>query len=296
MVSEQAFETVDGYSMVDIEGAPAVVGPVRSAKKVLQRTTVDLIRHATYALAIHGINGSGGAAALNHDRAADDQSPIKTFSAELADWAASSHFVGTTGLGLGAGEIGPTLHPSASWSNELIATSAAACVPRDTSTVNIVSDGEEPALQDALSNNTALSAIDVSIGSDLAAALTSEADVVYVRGKAGALDHELLAEVNVGRIVGLQPLTTTARGLAVAGRQGTMIIPDFISAAGPYLAALNANAELDPITQDITAATSEVLMRLEGAGTDMFVRACELAEEHLRTWTSDLPFGRPLAP
>ena len=296
MVSEQAFETVDGYSMVDIEGAPTVVGPVRSAKKVLQRTTVDLIRHATYALAIHGINGSGGAAALNHDRAADDQSPIETFSAELADWAASSHFVGTVGLGLGAGEIGPTLHPSASWSNELIATSAAACVPRDTSTVNVVSDGEEPALQDALSNNRALSAIDVSIGSDLAAALTSEADVVLVRGKAGALDHEVLAEVNVGCIVALQPLTTTARGLAVAGRQGTMIIPDFISAAGPYLAALKTNAELDPITQDITAATSEALMRLEGTGTDMFVRACELAEEHLRTWTSELPFGRPLAP
>lgn len=290
MVSEKAFETVDGYTMVDIGGAPAVVGPVRSAKKVLQRTTVDLIRHATYALAVHGINGSGGAAALNHDRAADDQSPIETFSTELTEWAISSHFVGTAGLGLGAGEIGVTLHSSASWSNELIATSAAACVPHDASTVNIVSDGEEPALQ------AALSAIDVSIGSDLAAALTSEADVVLVRGKAGALDHEVLAEVNVGRIVALQPLTTTARGLAVAGRQGTMIIPDFISAAGPYLAVLNTNAELGPITQDITAGTSEVLTRLEGTGTDMFVRACELAEEHLRTWTSDLPFGRPLAP
>lgn len=291
VVSEQTFETVDGYGMVDIEGSPAVVGPVRSAKKVLQRTTIDLIRHATYALAVHGIDGSGGAAALNHDRAADDQSPIAAFSAELSGWASKAHFVGTAGLGLGAGEIGSTLHPSATWSAELVAASVAACVPDDAATVAIVSDGEEPALSASLSTVSG-----VSVGSDLDAALTSRADVVIVRAKTGALHHEALDNINVGRIIALQPLTTTARGLAVASRQGTIIVPDFVSAAGPYLAALNSASELDPITADIIAATKSVMDSLEGAGSDMFVRACEVAETHLKTWTTDLPFGRPLAP
>ncbi len=277
--------------MVDIDGAPMVVGPVRSAKKVLQRTTIDLIRHATYALAIHGIDGSGGAAALNHDRAADDQSPIATFSAELTEWARPAHFVGTAGLGLGASEIGSTLHPSAIWSAELIAASATACVPSDAATVVVVSDGEEPALTAALSG-----ALDVSFNSDLNAALTSEVDIVIVRAKTGDLHHEALANVNVRRIIALQPLTTTARGLAVASRQGTVIVPDFITTAGPYLAAVNPTSELDPLTKDVTSATADVMTQLAGTDSDMFVRACELAENHLRTWATELPFGRPLAP
>lgn len=283
---EQKFETVDGYGMVDIEGAPLVVGPVRSAKKVLQRTTEDLIRHATYALAIHGIDGCGGAAALNHDRAADDQSPLETFVAELETWAASATFTGTTGLGLGAAEIGPTLHPSASMANELVAASAAACVPSTASTIVIASDGDEPALTQRLGDQSAI------VEPDLAAALLSGADVVFVRAKTGALNHEVLGEVTARRIIGLQPLTTTARGLAVAGRAGAVIVPDFISAAGPYLAADGRERSAD----DVAAATAATMTTLDGSDTDMFVRACALAEDHLRTWTSDLPFGRPLAP
>lgn len=290
VVSEQAFESVDAYGMIDIEGAPVAVGPVRSAKKVLQRTTIDLIRHATYSLAIHHIDGAGGAAALNHDRGADDQSPIESFATELSTWADTARFVATTGLGLGATEIGSTLHASAAWSTELVASSAAACVPIGASSVVIASDGEEPALRATLASR------DVTLESDLAAAISSGVDVVIVRAKAGALHHESLADVNVGQIIALQPLTTTARGLAVAGRQGTVIVPDFISSAGPYLAALGTSDELEPVTQDIASATSSVLTRLADTGTDMFVRACELAEAHLRTWTSDLPFGRPLAP
>ena len=287
MVKEQTFETVDGYGMVDIGGAPLAVGPVRSAKKVLKRTTEDLIRHATYALAIHGIDGCGGAAALNHDRKADDQTPIATFAAELTTWATSTNFTGTAGLGLGAAEIGANLHGSAASANELIAASAAGCLAEETSTVVIVSDGDEPALRALLGKNLL-----VTVEPDLATALTSGADAAFVRSKTGALDHATLTDVNVSRVVGLQPLTTTARGLAVAGRAGTVIVPDFVSAAGPYLAAAMDNS--DPVA--VAATTASSMAKLTNQGVAMFVRACELAEEHLGTWTSDLPFGRPLAP
>jgi hypothetical protein len=157
--------------------------------------------------------------------------------------------------------------------------------------VVIASEGDEPALRERLTT-----VANVSVEPDLAAALTSGADVLLVRDKTGVLHHDALAESNVGTIIGLQPLTTTARGLAVARRNGSVVVPDFISAAGPYLAALNPNTERAVVIDEVTTATLSVLQRLEGAETEMFVRACELAEDHLRTWTSELPFGRPLAP
>ena len=282
MVTEQKFETVDGYTIVDIDEAARIVGPIRSAKKVLQRTTIDLVRHATYSCAAHGLDATGGAAALNHDRASDDQSPIATFADELAAWANERTFIGAMSLGLGADEVGPTLSSTAASATEMTAASAAACVPDGAATVVIVSDGDEPALQAALT--------DATIEPDLATALTSGADAVLVRGKTGVLNHAVLEDTNAKMIIGLQPLTTTARGLAVAGRAGAIVVPDFISAAGPTLAALGWSAE------DISANTTSVLNTLSGHGIDLFVAASEHAETHMRTMTTELPFGRPLAP
>ena len=286
---ETKFETVDGYSLVDIEKAERLVGPVRSAKKVLQRTTEDLIRHATYACAIHGINASGAAAALNYDRAAEDQSPIAAFAEELKSWATKSGFVGVTGLGLGAGEIGSTLHSTAASSAELVAASAVGSIPTTTGTIVIASDGDEPALHSQIA--AIIPSASVRVEPDLSAALASEADAVFVRGQTGVLDHEVVAETNVAYLVGLQPLTTTARGLAVASRAGAIVVPDFITAAGPYLAAL-VGLEADAIM----AATSSLMVTFGSLDTNLFVAASEHAETHLRTWTTDIPFGRPLAP
>ena len=281
---EQKLETVDGYTIVDIEGAARLVGPIRSAKKVLQRTTIDLVRHATYACAVHRLDAAGAAAALNHDRAAEDQSPIATFADELATWAEANAFAGAGSLGLGADEAGPTLHATAANAVELTAASAAACLSAEASTVVIVSDGEEPALTAALGDREA------RIEVDLTAALTSGADAVFVRGKTGVLDHASLEGTNVKAIIGLQPLTTTARGLAFASRAGAVIVPDFISAAGPTLAALDLDA--DTIAEHTRAAMAD----LPSTDVNLFVAACERAEAHLSTLTDTLPFGRPLAP
>lgn len=277
--------------MIDVAGASKAIGPVRLAKKVLQRTTEDYIRHATYALALHEIDGCGGAAALNHDRAAEDQTPIETFAEELSTWAASASFVATTGLGIGASEIGPTLHASAAMSAELIAASAAACIPADTSTIVIVSDGDEPTVRNHLASSATVSVIP-----EWATALTTGADVLLARGKTGSLNHDVASESNVGRIISLDPLLTTPRGLAVASRQGSIIVPDFLSASGAYLAALSTSGSLDELVDEITRSTHAAVERIGDVGVGMFVRASELAEDHLRTWTSALPFGRPLAP
>ncbi len=284
MVTEAKLESVDGYTIVDIEGAARLVGPVRSAKKVLQRTTTDLVRHATYSCAIHGLDASGAATALNHDRTSDDQTPIATFAAEVRAWAKANNFTGAISLGLAAEEIGETLSPTAANAAELAAASAVSCLSPDAQTIVIASNGDEPALQAALATRSA------TVEPDLAAALASGADALFVRGKTGMLDHAVLEDTSVKAIIGLQPLTTTARGLAVSSRAGAIVVPDFLCAAGPTLGALGHSLD------EITTMTSAAMSKLEGAGVDMFVAASKLAEDHLRTMTDNMPFGRPLAP
>lgn len=284
MTTETTLETVDGYTIVDIEDSRRLVGPVRSAKKVLQRTTIDLIRHATYTCAVHGLDAVGAAAALNHDRSSGDTGPVVAFRDEVDAWAKTSSFTASAALGLGPEEAGGVLHPSAADHAATTAASAVACLPKSANLVVIASDDEEADLGAALEG----AAVDVE--ADLGAALRSGADAVFVRGKTGVLDHATLEGTTVKLIIGLQPLTTTARGLAVASRAGAVIVPDFLSAGGPTLAALDLS------TDRIAEMTRNVADELAASGTDQFVTACEHAEAHLRTMTDTLPFGRPLAP
>lgn len=276
---------VDGYTYADLDDAARLIGPIRSARKVLPRTTIDLARHATYAAAVHQLDAVGGAAALNHDRAGDGQ-PFAMFAAEVAEWSSTSGFAGHTTLGLSAEEAGDALTIDSATQDAATIESAVASIDLSGKAIVVASEQDEGALSAAA---TGAGAASVAFEPHLPAALQSGADVAFVRGKTGAIDHVVAAEANVGHIVGLQPLTTTARGLAVASRAGAIVVPDFVSAAGPYLAALDRTA-------DIAQLTRSAVERIGDAGVDSFVRACELAEDHLRSWATELPFGRPLAP
>lgn len=276
---------VDGYTYADMDGPKHLVGPIRSARKVLPRTTIDLARHATYAAAIHQLDAAGGAAALNHDRSGDDQ-PFDSFAAEVAEWSSTSGFVGHTTLGLSAEEAGDALTIDGATHQAAAIASSVASVDLNGLAVVIASQQDENALTAAL---TAAGTAAVAIETDVTAALHTTADVAFIRGNTGEIDHVVAADTTVGHIVGLQPLTITARGLAVASRTGAIVIPDFVSAAGPYLVALAPSV-------DVAALTRAAIDRIGNAGGDSFIRACELAEDHLRSWTTDLPFGRPLAP
>ena len=286
MTTEAKFESVDGYTVVDLAGAARLVGPIRSAKKVLQRTTIDLVRHNTYACAVHGLNASGAAAALNYDRSSEADAPFEHFARELGTWAEENTFIGSTNMGLSPAEAGPTLSASAARIAETVALSAASSLPKQATNIVIASPEEEPQITAALDGR------EFSQVADLAEALSSGAHAVLVRGKTGVLDHAVLEDTNVKSIIGLQPLTLTARGLAVATRAGVLTIPSFISAAGPTLAALGATDD------QISTLTKKVLINLASTGDvrHLFVSACEHAEAHMRTLTDSLPFGRPLAP
>lgn len=124
----------------------------------------------------------------------------------------------------------------------------------------------------------------------------ADADVVAVGSKAGVVDHTVAAGVRAGLLVPVGAVPVTARGLAVARRQGCTVLPDFLTTAGAALAMwadADATVEsLGPVVDDqVGGAVREVLGHDEGP----LLGACERAEAFLATWQDELPFGRPLA-
>jgi glutamate dehydrogenase/leucine dehydrogenase len=121
------------------------------------------------------------------------------------------------------------------------------------------------------------------------ASFDADCDVLLVAGKAGVLEHDLAATVRAKVVVPLTPVPVTARALAVLGRAGIVVVPDFLATAGPVLAALDADAG-DPMLR-----VHDSVAELAAQGTGLWMAAITRAEDQLRTWQDALPFGRPLA-
>ena len=128
------------------------------------------------------------------------------------------------------------------------------------------------------------------------AVLGADADVLMIGSKAGVLGHEIAEDVRARVVVPHGAIPVTAKALAVLGRAGTVVLPDFVTTAG-HLAAWPVAGAAVPADPAATAATLvEVAV---GAVLDHpkgpVLGACEQAEAFLATWCDDLPFGRPLA-
>jgi hypothetical protein len=117
----------------------------------------------------------------------------------------------------------------------------------------------------------------------------ADCDVLLVAGKAGMLEHDLAATVRARVVVPLTPVPVTARALAVLGRAGIVVVPDFVATAAPLLAAF------DPEGGDVMERVHTSVAELAGEGTNLWMACALRAEEHLKSWQPELPFGRPLA-
>jgi hypothetical protein len=95
--------------------------------------------------------------------------------------------------------------------------------------------------------------------------------------------------VKASYVVPMSPVPVTARALAILGRAGVVVVPDFLSTAGPLLTAL------DPDAGDPMLRVHDAVAAVAGEGTGCWMAAVARAEEHLATWQDALPFGRPLA-
>ncbi|MEZ5145329.1 MAG: Glu/Leu/Phe/Val dehydrogenase dimerization domain-containing protein [Acidimicrobiales bacterium] len=130
-----------------------------------------------------------------------------------------------------------------------------------------------------------------------AAVLGVDADVLFVGSKAGVVDHGAAAAVSAAVVVPSGPVPVTAKALAVLQRAGTLVLPDFLTTAGPSLAAWAAPASVDDdarravVVEAVTAVGGE----LRGGADGPLLAACHRAEAFLATWQDTLPFGRPLA-
>jgi hypothetical protein len=282
VVKLQRLSATDGFIVFDLDAATTCVGIARLAPKVLQDGATLLARSATYSFASFGVAGHAGGSAGINAKPDDRAGAVKAFVEEVRPLAESGRLRLGPGLGLAADDLAPLgwTEPDAALmaAGALAAAEVAGPLGGRTAVV-----GSAPVAAAATDQLTAA-------GADIAPArFDAECDVLFVAGKAGLLDHPTAEGVKAATIVPLTPVPVTARALAVLGRQERVVVPDFLSIAAPLLAAHDPDGG-DPV-QRIHDATVE----LADQGTGLWLAAAQRAEARLAAWTTEKPFGRPLA-
>ena len=281
-------ESTDGFIAFDLGDAPAV-GVVRQAPKVLRDGAELLARSTTYAAASFGLSLGGGSAGLNA-KPDDRDAALAAFLDEVGPLVESGRWLPGPGVGIASGDLAGLARPEqrdTAFDQTSAGESAVAAALGALGTL----EGKQLAI---VGTGPVADAAAASAGANGAAATPSagfdaECDALLVAGKAGVLEHDLAATVKAKVVVPLTAVPVTARALAVLGRAGVVVVPDFLSTAGPLLAAMDPDGD-DPMTRVHQAVES-----LAGEGTGLWMAAATRAEEHLRTWQDELPFGRPLA-
>ncbi|MFZ6004015.1 MAG: Glu/Leu/Phe/Val dehydrogenase dimerization domain-containing protein [Actinomycetota bacterium] len=284
----QKLTSTDGFIVFDLDDAPAI-GVVRLAPKVLRDSAELLARSTTYAAASFGLRIGGGSAGINA-KPDDRETALAAFLEDVGDMVGSGRFLPGPGLGVSPDDL--TSLPDAekralafdqtTAADGAVAAAHGALGSLDGCRVAIVGQGP-------LTEAAAAAAAAHGATPEPQASFDADCDVLLVAGKAGVLEHDLAATVRARVVVPLTPVPVTARALAVLGRADIVVVPDFLSTAAPMLAAL------DPDGGDPRDRVRDAVADLAGEGTNLWMAAALRAEEHLKTWQSALPFGRPLA-
>lgn len=281
-------DATDTFIAFDLGPAPSL-GIARLAPKVLRDGVELLARSTTYAAASFGLELGGGSAGINA-KPDERDGAIAAFLEEVTPLVESGRWLPGPGLGVAADDFAglpraderaAAFEPTNA-AESAVAAALGAVGSLDGKTVGIVGSGAVP---DAAAASAGANGAEPrpQAGFDL------ECDVLLVAGKAGCLEHDLAGTVRAKVVVPLTPVPVTARALAVLGRAGVVVVPDFLANAGGMLTALDADGG-DPMTR-----VHEATAALAGEGTGLWMAAATAAEEHLATWQDDLPFGRPLA-
>ena len=280
--------STDGFIVFDLDDAPAV-GVVRLAPKVLRDGAELLARSTTYAAASFGLQVRGASGGINAKPDARDAA-VAAFVAEVDELVSSQRWLPGPGVGITAADLAPLPRAEAraaafdpvAAGESAVAAAAGAVGSLDGLGVAVVGTGP---VADAAGAAATAAGATVTAG----AGMDAQCDVLLLAGKAGVLEHDLATTVRGRVVVPLTSVPVTARALAVLGRAGVVVVPDFLSTAGPLLAAVDADggAPAERVRQAVAA--------LAGEGTGLWMAACLKAEDFLKTWQPSLPFGRPLA-
>lgn len=280
--------STDGFIVFDLDDAPAL-GVVRMAPKVLRDGAELLARSTTYAAASFGLQLRGGSGGINA-KPDDKGAALAAFVDEVRDMVGDDRWLPGPGVGLSAGDLAAlpradqrsaAFDPTAA-GESAVAAALGALGSLDSRRIAVVGTG--PVADAATASATANGAT-----AEAQAAFDADCDVLLVAGKAGVLEHDLAATVKATIVVPLTPVPVTARALAVLGRAGAVVVPDYLAGAGPMLDAF------DPDGGDPMERVHASVAALAEEGPNLWMAAALRAEDFLRTWQPELPFGRPLA-
>jgi glutamate dehydrogenase/leucine dehydrogenase len=280
--------STDAFIAFDLGEAPAV-GVVRQAPKVLKDGAELLARSTSYTAASFGLQVCGGSAGINAKPDGRDAA-LAAFLEEVAPLVESGRWLPGPGVGVSPDDLASLPRAEArsqafdqiTLGESAVAAALGALGTLDGKQVAIVGNGP-------ITEAAAASAAANGASPQPQAAFDVACDVLLVAGKAGVLEHDLAATVQAKVVVALTPVPVTARALAVLGRAGVVVVPDFLSTAAPLLATVDADGG------DSMTRVHDAVAALAGQGTDLWMAAVTKAEDHLRTWQDALPFGRPLS-
>ena len=284
----QKLSSTDGFIAFDLGDAPAV-GVVRVAPKVLRDGAELLARSTTYSAASFGLSVGGGSAGINAKPDARDEA-VAAFLAEVAELVESGRWLPGPGVGISSEDLAglPKAELRAAAFDPVVtgesAVAAALGVLGSLDGKRLAVVGTGPSADAAVA-----SATENGASAESGAAVDAECDALLVAGKAGVLEHDLAGTVRAKAVVPLSPVPVTACALAVLGRAEVVVVPDFLSLAGPLLTAI------DPDGADPMERVHDAVAAIAGEGTGLWMAAIRRAEDHLAAWQDALPFGRPLS-
>jgi glutamate dehydrogenase/leucine dehydrogenase len=295
----------DAFVVFDLEGAERSVGPTRLAPKILVDGAELLARSGTYLFASFDLAVGGASAGINA-RADGRDDAVAAFVAEVKPLVEAGTFTTEPARGLGPDELAaltgasPAPLPTGARRDALLAAGVIAGAERALggdlggATVAIEGGDQAPVALAAAVAGRGATVVSASLAGDAGGGPAAEADVLLVGSKAGVLDHTLVDTVGARAVVPWGPVPVTAKALAALRRKGVVVLPDFLTIAGPSLVAvggLPADAAPEAVAEAVTAVLGEVLDHPDGP----LLGACHRAEAFLGTWRDTLPFGRPIA-
>jgi hypothetical protein len=286
----------DAFVVFDLDGAERSVGPTRLAPKILVDGAELLARSATYLFASFELPVGGASAGINARPDGRDDA-IAAFVAELKPLVEAGTLTTEAARGLRPDDLAPLVEvapaplPTGERRDALLAAGIVAAADRVLGGLGGITVAIEGGDQAPAALSAALAERGATVTTEGPA---TTADVLLVGSKAGVLDHTLVDGIEARVVVPWGPVPVTAKALAALRRKGVVVLPDFLTTAGPALSAaggLPADADPAAVAEAVVAVLDEVMDDPDGP----LLAACRRAEAFLSTWRDALPFGRPLA-
>jgi glutamate dehydrogenase/leucine dehydrogenase len=296
--------STDGFIVFDLDDADQAAGVVRLAPKVLTDGAGWLARSFTYRFASFGLQVGGASAGINA-KGDDRSAAIRAFIDEVGPMVKEGRLLLEPGKGLGLADLEALVNAdprgSAYFENRDrflaagVVASAEHAMGGSLQGKTVALEGAEVAGQELLEQlgRAGAQVVAETPSTSTGDVIAAEADVLVVGSKAGVIDHVNASGIQASVVVPWGAIPVTAKALAALRRKEVVVLPDFVTTAGPSIAPLDQPPEVAAAA--VRAAVTSVLEECRYHPAGPLLGACERAEQFLRTWRDELPFGRPLA-